>query len=549
MASNGKSKRGYDPASMEGKTPIAEAHVPLIVVGAGAAGLAAALTAAKAGVQSMLIDEHPVASALMGLDVPFHFGQRMDGAVQNKARMVERLVETNPAIGEAFELGVDVQLGVYVAGAFVNGPTVHVLEKPMLALADEERSWMVSFDRLIVAAGARDLGLSFTGWEKPGVMGAQAATALIQRYRAFNGRRVLILGSGALGLKTAEVALEAGIAVAGIVEVADTPRGPEALRAALAARGVPFFAGHALKEATGVAEVDGALLVRLDSADQPVAGSETKIACDTIVTALGVVPTVELLDVLGCRLGFHSELGGYVPELGADGISSIPSVHVVGDAAGTYDAKILDPAIAAAEGRRAGAAAAKALGGTPEDATAVAAPAGLGEQHGHWQRWLKAEIAVGGMEVNICQCEEVTRRELVELRPPRYLNWGSSQMQARSLQTLKEDGPINQDQVKRLTRAGMGPCQGRRCREQVSLLLAEATKTKISEIPLASYRTPVRPLPLNVLWPHEEPQEMRDNWVGWFDIPTMFLPHWETDAPPPENAERGRGLGIGRSEE
>src|SRR5882757_1098964 len=135
-------KRGYDPASTEGKAPIAAEHVPLIVVGAGAAGLAAALTAAKAGVKCMLIDEHPVASALMGLDVPLHFGQRMDGAVQNKARMVERLVETNPALGEAFELGVDVQLGVYVAGAFVNGPSAHTLTKPMLALADDERSWM-----------------------------------------------------------------------------------------------------------------------------------------------------------------------------------------------------------------------------------------------------------------------------------------------------------------------------------------------------------------------------------------------------------------------
>ena len=138
----------------------------------------------------------------------------------------------------------------------------------------------------------------------------------------------------------------------------------------------------------------------------------------------------------------------------------------------------------------------------------------------------------------------MTRRELVELRPPRYLNWGSSQMAARSVAKLKEDGPVNQDQVKRLTRAGMGPCQGRRCREQVQMLLAQASDSKVSDIPLASYRAPVRPLPLNVLWPHEETQAMRDNWVGWFDIPTMFLPHWETEPPTPENAERGRGLGV-----
>jgi len=535
----------FDPASTAGKTPAAEQHVPLIVIGAGPAGLAAAITAAKAGIATMLIDEHPVASALMGLDVPFHFGQRMNGAVQNKGRMVERLVETNPGLGEAFDLGIDVQLGVYVAGAFVNGPTLHTLAKPVLALADEERSWMVSFDRLIVAAGARDLGVGFTGWEKPGVMGAQAATALMQRYRAFDGRKLVVMGSGAVALQTALAALDEGVAVAGIVEVAPTVEGPEALRAKLAERGVALHTGHAIKEAVGKTEVEGAVIVRLDAADQPIAGSETTIACDTIVMAVGIVPTVELFDVLGCRLAFRSDLGGYVPVVDGAGRTSVPSVYAVGDCAGIVDGKRLDPAIAAAEGRRAAAAVAQSLGAASVE-TATAAPAESGpERHGHWQRWLRAEIAASGWDVHICQCEEVTRRELVDLRPPRYLNWGSSQMQARNLENLAKDGPINQDQVKRLTRAGMGPCQGRRCREQVQMLLAEATKVGIADIPLASYRAPVRPLPLSVLWPHEETQEMRDNWVGWFDIPTMFSPPWETEIVADTAIERSRGLGEG----
>jgi thioredoxin reductase len=536
-------QRHLDPASTAGKAPVAAEHVPLIVIGAGTAGLAAALAAAKAGIATMLIDEHPVASALMGLDVPFHFGQRMNGAVQNKARMIERIVETNPGLAEAFDLGIDVQLGVYVAGAFVNGPTVHTLAKPVLALADEERSWMVSFDRLIVAAGARDLGMSFAGWEKPGVMGAQAATALLQRYRAFDGRRLVVMGSGAVGLQTALTALENGLTIAGIVEIAPSVQGPETLQAQLAARGVPFYTGHAIKEAVGKTEVEGVVTVRLDAADQPVALSEATIACDTVVTAIGTVPTIELLDVLGCRLAFRSELGGYVPVVDHEGCTSVPCVYAVGDCAGTFDAKLLDPSIAEAEGRRAGNAAARALGTTPVETTTETTVAVGPEHHSHWQRWLRAEIAASGWDVHICQCEEVTRRELVELRPPRYLNWGSSQMQARSLETLAQDGPINQDQVKRLTRAGMGPCQGRRCREQVQMLLATATNSGVSDIPLASYRAPVRPLPLSVLWPHEEPQEMRDNWVGWFDIPTMFSPHWEKDMVADIAVERVRGLG------
>ena len=116
----------FDPYSITGRGPVAERHLPLIVVGAGPAGIAAALAAAEAGVETMLVDEHPVAASLMGLDVPLHFGQRMNAAVQNKERMIERLVESNPRLADAFERGIDIQLGVYAWGAFMNGPSVHV---------------------------------------------------------------------------------------------------------------------------------------------------------------------------------------------------------------------------------------------------------------------------------------------------------------------------------------------------------------------------------------------------------------------------------------
>ncbi len=102
-------------------------------------------------------------------------------------------------------------------------------------------------------------------------------------------------------------------------------------------------------------------------------------------------------------------------------------------------------------------------------------------------------------------------------------------MQARSVGTLTQDGPLHPDQIKRLTRAGMGPCQGRRCREQVALLLAEAGDVPVDTIPLATYRPPVRPLPLSVLWPRDESAAMREQWVSWFGIPTQFAPHWDGD--------------------
>src|SRR5258705_10863195 len=141
--------RETDPGSITGKLPGPDRHVPLVVVGAGAAGISAAIEAARAGVEIMLIDEHPVDNDMMAMDVPLCFGQRMDGSVRNRALMLERVVETNPDLAAAHEAGVDVQLGTYVWGAFLNGPSVQELPGPMPGLADDRRSGPRGYDRPI----------------------------------------------------------------------------------------------------------------------------------------------------------------------------------------------------------------------------------------------------------------------------------------------------------------------------------------------------------------------------------------------------------------
>lgn len=520
-----------DTTSTTGKAPAVEQHVPLVVVGAGPAGVAAAVAAAKAGIRTLLVDENPIGGDLVALDVPLHFGRRANAAVQNKQRMIERIVESDPGLAEAFELGVDVQLGLGVWAAYVNGETVHSLPRPMLGLADDRRSWMVSFDRLIVAAGARDLGLAFEGWEKPGVMGVQAAWSLLTRYSALDARRLLILGSGAAGLGIASAAIDRGLDIAGIVEVDAAPRDPERLQRLSQSRGnIPLYTGHAVRAAKGGLEVEAALLTAVGSKGDPIAGSDRLVPCDTIVLALGAVPNIELLDILGCKLEFRSELGGHVPLVDATGQTSVPGVYAVGDCAGTHDEKLSDAARAVSEGRRAGLAAAISLGAAGDIADA---PLGTLKRpleiHSYWQRWSNAEVAASGWDVHVCQCEEVSRAELADLRPPRYLNWSPAKNAGHDLKRLASESSVNQDQVKRLTRAGMGPCQGRRCREQVQMLLSAVTDTPVGEIPRASYRGPVRPLPLSVLANFEESAAVRDNWVAWFNIPSQWTPHWEID--------------------
>jgi len=371
--------------------------------------------------------------------------------------------------------------------------------------------------------------VGFPGWERAGAMGASGAWSLLTRYRAFAAHRMVVVGSGSLGLATAALALQQDVEIAGVVEVGDTVRGDPAVAATLTARGVPIYTSHTIREARGkVGEVESVVVVQVDGQLKPVAGSEREIRCDTICLALGLAPSVELLSLAGARLDFVSPLGGWVPRLNERMQTTVPTVFAAGDCAGIHDGMLADPDIARAQGSAAGTAAAESL-----RATHIPLPhrgRGQGEGatlHEYWQTWLRSLVHAGGLDVNICQCEEVTRRELIEVKPPRYLKWESSQMAARNLDTLLQDGPINQDQIKRLTRAGMGPCQSRRCREQVSLLLAQAAGTSVDRIPLPSFRPPLRPLPLNVLWPADEPPAMREHWVSWFGIPTQFSPHWE----------------------
>jgi thioredoxin reductase len=482
------------------KHTTAKEQAELLVIGAGEAGLAAALEAARAGVQVTLVDENPLGAGLIGMDVPLLFGNRWTPAVQNQGRMLEQILATNPGLEEAFELGVEVKLGTYAWGAFVAGPNLRSLPEPVVGLADETRSWLCGFKRLIIAAGARDLVYAFRGFETPGVVGALGFASLVRTYAAFNGRRLVILGSGDLAVQTATIALDAGLEIAAMVEVRDTPQSDVSM---MVSRGVEIITGHVILEAEGRAEgVTAAILA-------PVGGGDPRsIACDTIVLAIGAVPVIDLADVAGCRIARAD--GAYLVE------TAPPGVFLAGDCAGAG----MD---AAASGRAAAQVALRSLGReaivTDGPAPAVPQPA---DTDAYRMDWMRALMATGGLDVHACTCEEVTRRDLLTVQPPRYLE---APIASRDLATLAQDGPPSQDQIKRLTRACMGPCQARRCREQVAMIMAIGTERPLATIALAGYRAPVRPLPLGVLAASEETTEMVEGWNVWFGIRTQWVPY------------------------
>ncbi|MCY3895474.1 MAG: FAD-dependent oxidoreductase [Chloroflexi bacterium] len=505
---------------------------PLVVVGAGVSGTAAAVEAARAGVQVTLIDENPIPAYMAGLNVPQIFGQRFASTLKNKALMLERVTADNDALAEAEAAGVEVQLQTCVWGAFRNSEFSRVLDGPQLGLADDERSWLVKYDRLIVATGARDLGLAFGGWHLPGAMGANGACLLIDRYQASSTERMVVMGTGNLGLNTARMARDSGIEVAAVVDESSTVRGDEALSTELQDAGVPFYTAHTVREAVGNdGDIESVVLVEIDEDGELVAGSDKVIAADTVCLAIGLVPNVELLSLLGCDLKFESELGGYVPDRDEWMRTSVDTVFVAGDAAGFHDGMVLNTEIARNQGRLAGIAAAESLGAIDGEQAGVRIAALQAEAvdtapievHSNWTRWLQSLAKVGGSDIFVCPCEGVTCAELMDLKPPRFLGWESEHDSRRTLRSLAKGSPADPDQVKRLTRAGMGHCQGRLCREQVSILLAHESGSDVSEVPFMSYRPPVRPLPLKVLWAHDETEQVRRDWPKWFSPTSPVL--------------------------
>ncbi|MFD3561275.1 FAD-dependent oxidoreductase [Streptomyces sp. NPDC058686] len=458
-----------------------ESATPMLaVIGAGPAGLAAALAAAVRGSRVTLIDAGAQAGGQFYRQPAEGLGARRPQALHHRWRTWERLRDGLAAQVTAGRITHLTDHHVWCVEGLDDdsGFLVHALLGP----AQGEPS-AVRADAVILATGAYEKVLPFPGWTLPGVLTAGGAQAMLKGGLVLQGRTAVVAGTGPLLLPVAAGLAAAGAEVAALVESAgpkDVARYARTLSAhpgklaegagyaaELMRRRVRLKARHTVVAAHGDGALEAVTIAALDRDGRVAPGSEQVIACDTLAVGHGLLPHTDLAEALGCRLE------GTAVAVDDEQRTDVRGVWAAGEATGVGGA-----ALSLAEGHIAGCSAAARLAGRERDPRTWAAAAKSRKQEREFSACLDAVFVprahwaeqVTGDTV-VCRCEEVTASSVRE--------------------AVGELGATDVRTVKLLTRAGMGWCQGRMCGPAVAGLAG-------CEL-LPSKRPFARPVPLGVL--------------------------------------------------
>ncbi len=269
-----------------------------VIIGAGPAGLGAAIAARKFGVQVLVVDENQLPGGQLFKQIHKFFGSSEHMAGTRGFIIGQKLLK------EAEELGVEVWLDTRAWSIF-DGNVVGLLK--------EGKTVLVSACRLIVATGATENAIAFEGCTKPGVMTAGAAQTLINIHRVLPGKRILMVGSGNVGLIVSYQLMQAGAEVLGIVEAGSGVTGYEVHANKIRRAGVPFYFRHTVARAEGRERVERALVAPVDGNFNAIEEKGFAIEVDTVCLGVGLSPRIELLQMTDTRFLHLKELGGYLP--------------------------------------------------------------------------------------------------------------------------------------------------------------------------------------------------------------------------------------------
>lgn len=339
-----------ETAQTEGSaaSALAPAQVPydVAVVGAGAAGMAAAKAAARRGVRVLMVDRGTRLGGILGQCVHSGFGLE---------RYKEELTGPEYAEREGAELadlGIDVEEGATVLSVCRVEDASAGFELGIAAPSGYRRARCRA---LVLATGSRERGfgaLNIAGDRPSGIYTAGSAQALINLQGCIPGRRAVVLGSGDIGLIMARRMTLEGMEVVGVHEIMPQPSGLRRnIVQCLDDFGIPLTLCSTVTRVEGARRLEAVWVSSVDpKTRQPIPGTERRIECDTLVLSVGLIPENGLADMLGCES--DPATGG--PKVDGSFQTNVPGVFSCGNSLHIHD--LAD--WASAEGDAAGAAAA-----------------------------------------------------------------------------------------------------------------------------------------------------------------------------------------------
>jgi sarcosine oxidase subunit alpha len=429
------------------------AHCDVLVVGAGPAGLAATLSAARAGARVILADE----GAALGGSLRFERTEVDAASALDWVGTVQRELGSLPRVRVLSRTSV---FGCYDHNLYtlVERVADHVQQPP--AHLPRQRLWWVRARQVVLATGAIERPLVFADNDRPGVMLAAAARNYINEYAVRPGTRAAIFTTNDSAYATARELARAGVAVATIVDTRE--RGP----AADALKGIDaqVLLGHAVAAAEGT-PLRAVQVGKLKPAGDGYVAALRRIDCDLLCVSGGWTPTVHLFSQSRGVLDWREDIAAFVPA------SSSPAQHCAGACRGSFTLHAC-----LEEGMRAGETAARAAGFTTQQALSI--PACVPERAEPMQvQW---QVPLAGKH----------GKRFVDIQ---------NDVTIDDVALALREGYDNVEHLKRYTTLGMGPDQGRIGNVNGLAILAAMTGADIAATGTTTFRPPYTPVTMGAL--------------------------------------------------
>lgn len=313
----------------------------VLIVGAGPAGICAAIEAGSAGCDVLVVDENERRGGQLPKQIHKFFGSSDHYAGLRGFEIATTLCQ------EADALGVEFWMNSVAFGIFPEG----------VGIVHNGKACLVKAKKVIVAAGGLENSVAFPGSTLPGIMTAGAAQTFANVYRVLPGKRIAILGSGNVGLIVAYQLMQAGAEIVALIEKAKEVGGYAVHAAKLTRAGIPIMTNHVVLRAEGSGELERIVVAELDMDGKPAEGTEQTLDVDTLCIAVGMSPMSELVWQAGAKFDYIEEFGGFVPLHDANMETTVKDLYVAGDVTGVEEASV-----AMEEGRLAGVSVSEALG-------------------------------------------------------------------------------------------------------------------------------------------------------------------------------------------